>query len=543
MIRLNVPFRQKDEAKQFGARWNPTEKYWYYPGDVLPEGLQRWSIPDTLPAGGDHRANAVSLQGAVGISAPDDVEGPWQRGSFEESDLQGDVEGPWQRGSFEGPDPQGAVEGLGHASEMAADWLKNYQTVSDVNQMILRCYGDIREFRNIMVWGEVTNYRNPNGGNYYFDIKDGSAMLSCIMWGSVAAASGEFTLKAGMKVAIVGYLDYYPVTGKTSLKVRKIKDAGQGAAALALLRLHARLEAEGLFDERFKKPIPRYPSVIGIVTSKDGQAIQDICKVAKMRNPYVQLLLFHVKVQGQYAVNTIIQGIQTLDGMGLDTIIVGRGGGSDEELMCYNDERVVRAIFMAKTPIISAVGHEGNWSLSDYVADLRVLTPTAAGQAALPDVMTDLEHIRQLQIMITNQMHSHLQRRWLMLDAARNKLEGFGPQIQIERRKERLQYLTAAMQTGFMAALDNRKRSLELLSQDLRRKMESAFELRRHRCEVLITRLHGLSPTAKLVKGFGYISLNEKPVTTIQDVQEGDPLLIRIHDGRIRAQVTETQRN
>lgn len=523
MIRLNVPFKEKDEAKRFGAKWNPGERFWFYPGDVLPDGLKRWAV---VAAGrGQLSAGRDEVPLAIGWPGEDDLEGPWR------------VSGP-----AELSEPVG-LAGSGGVLEKSLDWLKDYQSVSDVNQMILRRYGDIREFRNIMVWGEVTNYRNPNGGNYYFDIKDSDAMLSCIMWGSVAAAAGDgFELKAGMKVAIAGYLDYYPAAGKTSLKVRQIRDAGQGAAALALLRLHARLEAEGLFDERFKKPIPKYPSVIGIVTSKDGQAIRDICKVAKMRNPFVQLLLFHVKVQGQYAVDTIIQGIQTLDGMGLDTIIVGRGGGSDEELMCYNDERVVRAIFMAKTPVISAVGHEGNWSLADYVADLRVPTPTAASQAALPDVMADLERIRQLQAMITSQMHSHLQRCRLQLDAGINKLEGYRPQLQIERRKERLEHLAVSMQAGFMAVLEERKRSLETCSQELRRRIEAAYELRRHRYEILVTGLHGLSPTAKLVKGFGYISLNEKPVTTVQEVQAGDPLLIQIHDGQIHSQVVDVNR-
>ena len=518
MIRLNVPFREKDEAKQYGARWNAAEKYWFFPGDVLPEELMRWSLPDVLPAGREQKDSTVQ-------SGDTRFHGLDSQSEFPVG-LQPGISGP-------------GGSGLGGTGVQPPDWLKDYRTVSDVNQMILRCYGDTREFRNIMVRGEVTNYQRPSGGNYYFDIKDENAMLPCIMWGSVAAAIPDFTLKAGMKVAIIGYLDYYPAAGKTSLKVRQIRDAGQGEAALALLQLHARLEAEGLFDERLKKPVPKYPSAVGIVTSKDGQAIRDICKVARMRNPYVQLVLFHVKVQGQYAVDTIIQGIRSLDGMGLDTIIVGRGGGSDEELMCYNDERVVRAIFMAKTPVISAVGHEGNWSLADYVADLRVPTPTAAAQAALPDVMTDLGRLAQLQQMIASQMRSHLQHRWLMLDAGRNKLEGFRPQIQIERRQERLQYLTAGLQASFSAILEERRRNLELLSQDLRRKMEAAYELRRHRCELLITRLHGLSPTAKLVKGFGYISLNEKPVTSVKEVKAGDPLLIRIHDGQIRTQVTD----
>ena len=258
--------------------------------------------------------------------------------------------------------------------------------------------------------------------------------------------------------------------------------------------------------------------MVGIVTSKDGKAIGDICKTAAERNPYVQLLLYHVSVQGKYAVESILEGIRTLDQMGVDTIIVGRGGGSDEELMTYNDERIVRAVFQAVTPVISAVGHEGNWTLTDYAADYRESTPTKAAVKAIPDVMADQRRLAQLQQTLIMQIRSQLQQRKLMLEAKVNRLQALDPRRILKEKQDRLQNLT----------------------EQLQHKMQAAYELRRHRCEVLITQLHGLSPTAKLVKGFGYISAEDKPVTSVYQVHAGENIQVRIHDGQIHAQVTET---
>lgn len=489
MIRLYVDYSEKEEVKRYGARWNPAERFWYYEGDVLPEELERWSMPGSLPADGASRRRAPALD--AGRSAA----------------MSGITL------------PIGSGSGMPlPAMAQSAEWLKPYHTVSEVNEMIKCQYGNIPQFRQIMVVGEVTNFTAPNRGNYYFDIKDESALLPCILWGSVAGTLLSFRFQAGVKVAITGYLDLYVPNGKTSLIVRNIRDAGQGDAALALLRLQAKLEAEGLFDEKFKKPIPKYPSVVGIVTSKDGKAIGDICKTAAERNPYVQLLLYHVNVQGKYAVESILEGIRTLDQMGVDTIIVGRGGGSDEELMTYNDERIVRAVFQAVTPVISAVGHEGNWTLTDYAADYRESTPTKAAVKAIPDVMADQRRLVQLQQTLQMQIRSQLQQRKLMLEAKVSRLQALDPRRILKEKQDLLQNLT----------------------EQLQHKMQAAYELRKHRCEVLITQLHGLSPTAKLVKGFGYISAEDKPVTSVHQVHAGEDIQVRIHDGQIHAKVTET---
>ena len=459
--RLNVPYQEKDEAKAYGARWNAMGRYWYFDGE-LPEGLKRW-YPEAVPS----KEPAVS-------------------------------------------------EDKGRLPELFSDF-DAYKTVTQVNDMIQNRFRTTAEFQFIMVKGEVTDFDGHKGRNYYFSIKDKESLLPCFLWEDTARSALGFELKAGQQVAITGSLELYRARAKSQLVVRSIINIGEGEASLEYLKLKARLEAEGLFDEEHKKPIPRHPRVIGIVTSKDGQAIKDIQKVAAKRNPYVQLLLYHVNVQGVNAVRTIVEGIRALDALRPDTIIVGRGGGSDEELIVYNDERIARAVYAARTPIVSAVGHEGHRPLIDLVADKRAATPTEAAEETVPDVMSDLRQIAQLKENLETLMRGQLERRHLQLDARRSRLETFNPLRLLKERRERL----------------------EALKGDLDRSMGRAVDLRKHRLEVLLANLHGLSPTAKLVRGFGYITVNEKPVASVREVDEGDRIDIRIHDGRIGAVVTE----
>ena len=470
IYRLNVPYVEKDQAKALGAKWNFSEKYWYYDGE-LPDGLRRWyrdndetSITESLKASkGENGSSHTAADGAVNAGEEDDL----------------------------------------------------YKTVSEVNEMIYNNFEATTEFQMIMVKGEVTNYSGHRGRNYYFAIKDKSALLPCFMWEDTANAVLKFELEQGQQVAIIGRLDYYMAGGKCQLMVRQIANIGDGAANLAYLKLKAKLEAEGLFDPEHKKAIPKYPENVGIITSKDGQAIKDICKVAGKRNPYVQLILYHVNVQGKNAVSTIVEGIKYMDALGLDTLIVGRGGGSDEELMSYNDELIARAVFEAKTPIISAVGHEGHWTLIDYVSDKRVATPSEAAEEAVPDVMVDILRVERLKKSIEVNMYNQLKQKRLLLSAKVAVLEKNSPERRLKEKTDRLSLLT------------------EHLHENIRR----AFELRTHRYELLVAGLHGLSPTAKLVNGFGYISHDKKPVKSVEEIDEGDMLKIKIHDGEILSEV------
>lgn len=474
-FKLNVPFKDKDEAKEFGAKWYSEDKYWYYSGDELPEGLRRW-YPLYKPVDGKE---GVYLDTETG-------------------EIIGD-----------------SSEITPVNNETVNDLYAKYRTVSEINRMISDIVNATNEFRAILVKGEVTNFDGKKGRHYYFAIKDDSALLPCVMWDSTAAYALKFKLEKGQQVAIAGSLEYYDAQGKAQLIVSTIENIGDGEANLAFIKLKAKLEAEGLFAPERKKSIPKHPEQVGIITSKNGQAIKDICKIAEKRNPYVQLILYHVNVQGVNAVSTIVNGIKTLDGMGLDTIIVGRGGGSDEELNSYNHERIARAVAEAKTPIVSAVGHQGHWTLIDFVADKRVATPSEAAEETIPDVMTDISRIELLKNTIRDRMKAIIENRRLLIKSTLSDIEKNSPQNRLNENKDRLKHFS------------------ELMDMNIR----SAFQKYNNRFEVLLAELNGLSPTAKLVGGFGYVTKENKPVKNVADVKPGDDINIRMHDGDITATV------
>lgn len=513
---LKVPYKEKDEAKRFGAKWDVRRKIWYFEGEQLPHELEFW-YPGGMVA--ETPVTGVRMEAAV-ISG-------------EQKDMEDMLMLP---GEFERE----------HAVSRIPN-LEQYKTVSEVNEMIAEIYRDTPNFHQIMVKGEVTNFDGYKGKHYFFSLKEEIGqkahkevvLLPCCMWEYVADSVLTFELQAGQQVAVIGELQFYEATGRTSLIVKQIYNIGKGMANLAFLQLKEKLQSEGLFDVRYKKTIPKHPEKVGIVTSKDGQAIKDICKVAGKRNPYVQLILYHVKVQGKDAVETIIEGIQKLDQLGLDSIIVGRGGGSEEELMVYNDEKLVRTVFSAKTPIISAVGHQGHFTLIDYVADKRVATPSEAAEEAIPDIMRDIQRVQELRESIQNYMRHALERRKLLLGAKRENSLNYMIRI-LEKRHFLLDAQTKSLEKNHPEQLiKNRTERLDRLSERMKGNIMQALEKRNHRFEVALTKLHGLSPTAKLVKGFGYITYENKPLTSASMITSGDQVQIKIHDGDIRAQVTE----
>ncbi len=458
--KLNVPFVEKDEAKRYGAKFNFTEKYWYFEGDSLPDALMKW-YPD---------ADMVSSN----------------------------------------------TSSLDQYKNVLDDYSK-YKTVSQVNDMISNAFRDTPEFLHVFVVGEVTNYNGNAGNTFYFAIKDAYSLLPCIMFKGEAAINKDFVLKKGMQVALKGYIEYYAATGKSQLRVLKIIEVGEGEANIAFLKLKEKLKAEGIFDLDHKKQIPKHATRVGIVTSKDGQAIKDICEVSKRRNPYVQLILYHVNVQGRNAVETVVAGIKYLDDLNLDVIIVGRGGGSDEELKAYNEEAIARTVYAANTPIVSAVGHEGHWTLIDDAADERAATPSEAAEKVCPDVMSDIKRVNNLKAEMTRTMFSKLD---FLMSKVKNlsiSLESNSPERKLKEKK------------------DNLLRSCEKLNDNIL----SILDFKKHRFAVALERLNGLSPTAKLINGFGYVSKGNEPLRFVKDANIGDDVLITMSDGVINATVNE----
>ncbi len=398
--------------------------------------------------------------------------------------------------------------------------MKEY-TVSQVNGYIKNLISSDYLLRNIVIRGEISNCKYHSMGHIYFTLKDEASSMPCVMFKGSIPNGLKFRLEDGQAVLITGSINVYERDGRYQLYANKIllADDGKGKLAEEYEKLKIKLYEEGLFEFEVKKPIPKHPKAVGIVTAKTGAAIQDIMNIAKRRNPYVQLYLYPAKVQGEGAAETIVRGIETLDKMGLDTIIVGRGGGSIEDLWAFNEEIVARAIFAAKTPIISGTGHEVDNTIADYVADLRAPTPSAAAELAIDNVLDTLNRVKTLRSSMDREMTSKVRDAKFSLEKLRNALERLSPE----------------------AVLRDRQLMLAQSVDRLHRLMEERLTRVKQRLEVDITRLHGLSPTAKLVNGFGYIAdSKDKPVTSIKGVKEGDNLTIRVHDGTIDTKVLGT---
>ncbi len=394
-------------------------------------------------------------------------------------------------------------------------------SVGQVNNYIKNIITQDYMLKSLSIRGEVSNCRYHSLGHIYFSLKDETGSLPAVMFKGNVAQGLPFKLQDGQSVVVTGSMGVYERDGRYQLYANKIKLDGAGRLYEELEQLKQKLNEEGLFDFDYKKPIPKYPKKVGIVTAKTGAAIQDIMNIARRRNPYVQLVLYPAKVQGEGAADTIVRGIQVLDTMEMDTIIVGRGGGSIEDLWAFNEEKVVRAIFAAHTPIISGTGHEIDITLADYVADMRAPTPSAACELAIPDVMTTLQSLRTLRDSLDFRMGKRLSEAKTLLQTEQKKLMLLNP---VSRLAQQSQYLSE-------------------LYDRMRNHIEKKYDRYSHRLEVLGTQLHGLSPTAKLVRGFGYISHMDMPVENVSTVKTGDDLEITLHDGVIQAKVTDVKEN
>ncbi|MCR4845980.1 MAG: exodeoxyribonuclease VII large subunit [Eubacterium sp.] len=390
-----------------------------------------------------------------------------------------------------------------------------YYTVGQVNTYIKNLIASDYLLKSLVIKGEVSNCKYHSMGHIYFSLKDETGSMPCVMFKSSITSGLKFRLEDGMSVYIQGSINVYERDGRYQLYARKIiqDENTKGKLFAEYEKLKEKLNEEGLFDFDIKKPIPAYPKAVGIVTAKTGAAIQDIMNIAKRRNPYVQLVLYPAKVQGDGAAETIVKGIETLDKMGLDTIIIGRGGGSIEDLWAFNEEIVARAVYAAKTPIISGTGHEVDNTIADYVADMRAPTPSAAAELAIPDIMSTINRFRSLRNEMDRAVRSRISETSLRLEGLRKRLEALSPEKLLHDRQQ------------YLASLSDRMTLL----------MDGKFNSYKNRLGVAIARLDGLSPTAKLKNGFGYLESGGKPLESVSDVGSGDEIHITIHDGDLSA--------
>ena len=394
-------------------------------------------------------------------------------------------------------------------------------SVTQINTYIKRMFQSDYALRRISIKGQVSNCKYHSSGHIYFSLKDEGSQISCVMFANARYDGLKFELEDGQEVVVDGNISVYERGGSYQLYAQEIRLNGIGELYVAYEMLKQKLYEEGLFDHEKKKPIPKNPKKIGVVTARTGAAIHDIISTAKRRNPYVQLILYPAKVQGDGASDTIVAGIKVLDQYGVDIIIVGRGGGSIEDLWAFNEEKVARAIYEVQTPIISGTGHEVDTTIADYAADLRAATPTAACELAVPDIREVMEGITNREYTLRTLLKQVVRRYQMKLQQYQITIANFDPRFQLQEQKMHL----VELEEQIHAVMKNKMTDYQ------------------HKLELYTKELHGLSPTAKLINGFGYIEgSNGEPVTSVKKVMEGDQISLTISDGTIITKAEQIKR-
>ncbi|MCQ2500083.1 MAG: exodeoxyribonuclease VII large subunit [Lachnospiraceae bacterium] len=396
--------------------------------------------------------------------------------------------------------------------------MSNIYSVTQVNGYIKHLFQQDFMLTRISVRGEVSNCKYHGSGHIYFTLKDQKSSMNCVMFAS-ARRGLAFAMRDGDKVVVTGSVDVYERDGRYQMYARSIVKEGAGILYERFLALKAELEEMGMFAQEYKQPIPRFVRTVGIVTSPTGAAVQDIRNIAGRRNPYVQLILYPALVQGDGAVESICRGIETLDAMKPDVIIVGRGGGSLEDLWAFNEEEVARAIFNCSTPIISAVGHETDTSISDYVADLYAPTPSAAAELAVKDIREILDQKEQYRRRLQNLMDMRIREKRLQLQGYQSRWTYLSPENQIREKRQRLADLEQSLQQHAFRILKEKRMQLQ----------------------IRIGRVKGCSPLDRLNQGYSFVEAGEKPVKSISQIQKGEQLKVYVRDGSLLAEVKEIQ--
>ena len=398
--------------------------------------------------------------------------------------------------------------------------MKNVYTVKQVNSYIKNMFAQDFMLNRIYVKGEVSNLKYHTSGHIYFSLKDESGTIACVMF--AGSRSGlSFRMEEGQQIIVLGVVDVYARDGKYQLYARKIVRDGVGLLYERFELLKKELQEMGMFAPEYKQKIPKYIRRLGVVTAPTGAAVRDIINITKRRNPFVQIILYPALVQGDGAADSIVQGIRMLDGAGVDTIIVGRGGGSIEDLWAFNEEKVARAIFECRTPIISAVGHETDFTIADFAADLRAPTPSAAAELAVDDFA---------QVMHTLDNYRERFRRDM-----RERIEY--QKVRLEQYKLRLKYLSPE------SRLRDNRQILADYDDALRSAMKNKLQQYRHRLGIYLERYQGMSPLAKLNQGYSFVADQDgRGITSVEQVKPGDRVEISVTDGVIRAEVFDSRR-
>ena len=389
-------------------------------------------------------------------------------------------------------------------------------TVSELNGYLKNLIEGDRLLAAVTVRGEISNLKKHSSGHVYFSIKDEDSQIRAVMFRGKAAGL-KFYPDNGMKVIVFGAVTVYESGGQYQLIVSSMQPDGLGSLYLAYNQLKERLSSEGLFDAGHKKPIPRFPKSIGVITSPTGAAVRDIINVIGRRYKCAKIYVYPALVQGDGAEDTLVSGIDYFDRSGLvDTVIIGRGGGSIEDLWAFNSERLARRIYSASVPVISAVGHETDFTICDFVSDLRAPTPSAAAELAVPD-------LREVMLRLDDTLYRGAR-------AIENR---------IERYRDRLERACAALSPeAFLSFAEGKKDKLDRAASDMKKALCSLFDMKKNAFSLNLGKLDALNPLGVLSRGYSVAECAGKTVNSVREISVGDMLSVRVSDGEISSVVT-----
>ena len=418
----------------------------------------------------------------------------------------------------------------------------NVLTVTQLTSYLQRSVRADAFLRYVSIRGEISNCKYHYTGNIYFTLKDAGSQISCVMFHDDRQSGLRFAMKDGDSVIVTGRVDIYVRNGVYQLYARSIEKAGRGALYEQYEKLKAQMQAAGLFDEAHKKPLPPYPKSIGVVTASTGAAVHDIISVSRRRNPYIQIVFCPAQVQGKGAAHSIAAGIRALDRYGVDVIIAGRGGGSFEDLWEFNEPEAVYAFYNCKTPIISATGHETDFTLGDFAADKRAPTPSAAAELAVPDIRSVLDEIREYGRRLDAAIGSRLDAYRRQTEHYRKVVHSYSPERQLDERKKRLARLKDEMEMMMTHHISDARQNLDVLGMRLDSDMDAHMTAAKNTAALYAQKLEGRAPGRALARGYAYVTDQDgRGISSIAQVEAGDRISIAVTDGDIKASVEKAE--
>lgn len=412
---------------------------------------------------------------------------------------------------------------------------KEYLTVSQLTKYIKYKLDNDVNLREVYLKGEISNFKAHTRGHFYFTIKDEGSRINAVMFAS-SASKVKFTPEDGMKILVTGRISVYEATGGYQIYVNEMMEDGVGNLYVAFEQLKKKLASEGLFDDRYKKAIPKIPERVGVITAPTGAAIRDIISTINRRFPLTEVILLPSLVQGEVAKEDIVRQIKRAENYNLDVLIVGRGGGSIEDLWAFNEEIVARAIFECPIPVISAVGHEIDFTIADFVADLRAPTPTGAAEVAVPNKTDVINYLNQLSLRSRKAIGNILELKKKRLDNIRGNYILNNPLDLYSAKIQKLDYLTESLVKNYKNIINKEKIKLNnIKTRPLFSNPLVILDKTKQKYALLIGKLDALSPLKTLERGYGIIKIGDKAVTSIKDLKKDDLINIELKDGSMEA--------